>query len=94
MENITNCVYCHNNCTLDSPKCGKGEKMAAEVAAGTWNPEAAAEGGREHGEHGKDGHHGEHGHRHHGHGHHGEHTEHGSRGEHKDRGENPEVEDV
>ena len=89
MEEIKNCVYCHNECELSNPKCGRGEKMAAEVAAGTWTGEDLKEENKEgHREHGRDGHHGEgHPHGHHGHGRHGEHREHGDHVAHHTEGE-------
>lgn len=75
MEEIRNCVYCHNECDLRDPKCGKGEKMAQEIKDGTWKgPEEP--GGRKEGRHphGEDRHkeHGGHGGHRHGHHHHEE----------------------
>lgn len=65
METPKNCVYCHNQCPLDTPKCDKGKKMAKEIAEGTWTPPTEEEmkqrsdGHGHHGGHHKEGHHGE-----------------------------------
>ena len=66
METPQNCVYCHNNCPLTAPKCGRGMKMAQEVAAGTWTAPVEGEENGRHADGSHRGHHGGHGH---GHGH-------------------------
>ena len=69
-ENITNCPRCDNNCPLDNPGCGKGERYARELR-GEAVPEAG-EHAHEHGEHGEHERreHGKHERHEHGHGHH------------------------
>ena len=46
-EILQNCIYCKNHCPLSDPHCGRGERMAREVAAGTFTLEdASGESGR------------------------------------------------
>ena len=53
MEEFSKCVYCHNECDLSAPKCGKGERMALEVENGTWKGPSETE-GRKDGRHSHD----------------------------------------
>ena len=62
MEKPLTCVFCPNACDLRDPRCGRGRKMAEEVAAGTWDETKKEEMMKENKKEGGHHHHHEYGH--------------------------------